>query len=84
MNNNQLDALFIFSLLSYHTSTCFGRISSPSSAGRMYEACPKSERYIMCTPIGYFLCLVWQHCGRPYPLPVSRARLAAVEPALYE
>jgi hypothetical protein len=31
MNNNQHDALFIFSLLSYHTSTCFGRISSPSS-----------------------------------------------------
>jgi hypothetical protein len=36
MNNNQHDALFIFSLLSYHTSTCFGRISSPSSGGRMY------------------------------------------------
>jgi hypothetical protein len=36
MNNNQLDALFIFSLLSYHTSTCFGRINSPSSGGRMY------------------------------------------------
>jgi hypothetical protein len=36
MNNNQHDALFIFSLLSYHISTCFGRISSPSSGGRMY------------------------------------------------
>jgi hypothetical protein len=36
MNNNQHDALFIFSLLSYHTSTCCGRISSPSSGGRMY------------------------------------------------
>jgi hypothetical protein len=36
MNYNQLDVLFIFSLLSYHTSTCFGRISSPSSGGRMY------------------------------------------------
>jgi hypothetical protein len=36
MNNNQHDALFIFSLLSYHTSTCLGRISSPSSRGRMY------------------------------------------------
>jgi hypothetical protein len=36
MNNNQLDALFIFSLLGYHTATCFGRISSPSSGGRMY------------------------------------------------
>jgi hypothetical protein len=36
MNNNQPDALFIFSLLSYYTSTCFGRISSPSSGGRMY------------------------------------------------
>jgi hypothetical protein len=36
MNNNQLNALFIFSLLSYHTSSCFGHISSPSSGGRMY------------------------------------------------
>jgi hypothetical protein len=36
MINNQHDALFIFSLLSYHTSTCFGLISSPSSGGRMY------------------------------------------------
>jgi hypothetical protein len=35
-NNNQHDGLFIFSLLSYHTSTCFGRISSPSSGSRMY------------------------------------------------
>jgi hypothetical protein len=30
MYNNQHDALFILSLLSYHTSTCFGGISSPS------------------------------------------------------
>jgi hypothetical protein len=37
MNNNQHNALFIFSLLSYHTSTCFGRISSLSSGGRMYK-----------------------------------------------
>jgi hypothetical protein len=38
MNNEQHDALYvyIFSLLSYHTFTCFGRISSPSSGGRMY------------------------------------------------
>jgi hypothetical protein len=36
MNNNQHDALFIFSSLSYHTSTCFESISSPSSGGRMY------------------------------------------------
>jgi hypothetical protein len=36
MNNNQLDVLFMFSLLSYHTSTSFGRIDSPSSGGRMY------------------------------------------------
>jgi hypothetical protein len=35
MNSNQQDALAIFSLLSYHTSTCFGRISSPSLGGRM-------------------------------------------------
>jgi hypothetical protein len=36
MYNNQHDALFIFGLLIYHTSTCFGRISSRSSGGRMY------------------------------------------------
>jgi hypothetical protein len=34
MNNNQHDALFIFSLLSYQTSTSFRRISSPSSGVR--------------------------------------------------
>jgi hypothetical protein len=37
MNNNQHDALFIFTLLNYHTSTYFGRISSPSSGGRMWQ-----------------------------------------------
>jgi hypothetical protein len=36
MYNNEHDALFIRSLLNYHTSTCFGRISSPSSGGTMY------------------------------------------------
>jgi hypothetical protein len=36
MNNNQLDALFVFSLLSFHTSTRFGHISSPPSGGRIY------------------------------------------------
>jgi hypothetical protein len=35
INNNQLDALFIFSLFSYHTATCFGCISSPSSGGKI-------------------------------------------------
>jgi hypothetical protein len=37
--NNQLDALFTLGLLSYHTSTCFGRINSPSSGGGMYICC---------------------------------------------
>jgi hypothetical protein len=36
MYNNHLDALFILGLLSHHTSKCCGRISSPSSGGRMY------------------------------------------------
>jgi hypothetical protein len=36
MYNNQLDALFILSLLNYHTSMYFGRVNSPSSGGRMY------------------------------------------------
>jgi hypothetical protein len=30
---NLLDALFIFSLLSHYTSTCFGLASCPSSGG---------------------------------------------------
>jgi hypothetical protein len=34
--NNLLDALFIFTLLSYYTSICFWPISSPSSGDRMY------------------------------------------------
>jgi hypothetical protein len=34
--NNHLNALFILSLLNYHTSTYFGCISSPSSGARMY------------------------------------------------
>jgi hypothetical protein len=32
----QHNVLFVCSLLSYHTATCFGHISSPSSGGRMY------------------------------------------------
>jgi hypothetical protein len=35
MNNHQLDALSVLSLLNYHTYTCFGRINGPSSGGRM-------------------------------------------------
>jgi hypothetical protein len=45
MNNNQLDVLFVFTLLSYHTSTCFGRISSPSSGSRMYIC---GKWYLLC------------------------------------
>jgi hypothetical protein len=36
VNNIQYDALLIFSLLSYLTAACFGRVSSQSSGGRMY------------------------------------------------
>jgi hypothetical protein len=36
MNNNQHNALFIFRLLIYHTSTGFGCISSPSSGDGFY------------------------------------------------
>jgi hypothetical protein len=35
INNNQHNALFIFSLFSYHTATCFGCVSSPSAGGKM-------------------------------------------------
>jgi hypothetical protein len=34
--DNQRDELLIFTLLSYHTSTCFGPICSPLSERRMY------------------------------------------------
>jgi hypothetical protein len=53
MNNNQLDALFTFSLLSYHSSTCFSHISSPSSGGRMY-ICGK-----------WYLLYCWVDCHGP-------------------
>jgi hypothetical protein len=36
MYNNPLYELFVLSLLSYHTSACFGLINSLSSVGRMY------------------------------------------------
>jgi hypothetical protein len=42
MNNNQHDPLFVFNLLSYHTSTDFGGVSSPSLGGRMY-ICGKDQ-----------------------------------------
>jgi hypothetical protein len=45
MNNNQLGALFIFSLLSCHTSTSLGRVSS-LSGGRMY-ICAKLLLFII-------------------------------------
>jgi hypothetical protein len=34
---NQHDALFIFTLLNHHASTCFGPICGPSSGGRVYN-----------------------------------------------
>jgi hypothetical protein len=37
MNKHQHDALFILSLLRYHTYVCFGRISSLSSGGKMWQ-----------------------------------------------
>ena len=33
---------------------------------QMYEACPESVRYTACRPVGKFLCLLWQHCRRPW------------------
>jgi hypothetical protein len=54
-NNNQHDPLFIFSLLSYHTCTCFGRISIPSSGGRMY-ICGK-----------WYLLYFWVYCQQAWP-----------------
>jgi hypothetical protein len=55
INNNQHDALFILSLLSYHTSTSFGCISSPSSGGRM-DICGK-----------WYLLYCWVDCQRAWP-----------------
>jgi hypothetical protein len=54
MYNNQLDALFILSFMTYHTSTSFGNINSPSSGGRMY-ICGK----------WYWLCF-WVDCQRAW------------------
>jgi hypothetical protein len=59
MNNDQHDALLIFSLLSYHTSTCFGRISSPSSEGRMY----------ICGT--WYLLYFWVDCQQACPGPLT-------------
>jgi hypothetical protein len=53
MYNNQIDALFIFGLLSYHTSTSFGRINSPSSAGKMYI---RGKWYLLYSAFGKSLC----------------------------
>jgi hypothetical protein len=47
MINNQLDALFILSLLSYHTSTRFGRIRNPISGGGMYNKYNLPDIYIL-------------------------------------
>jgi hypothetical protein len=55
MNNNQHGALFIFSLLSYYTSTRFGRIDGPSSGGRMY----------ICGKLYLLYCTV--DCQRAWP-----------------
>jgi hypothetical protein len=44
INNNRHDALFIFSLLSYRTSTCFGCKSSQLSGSRIYRVIHKSLR----------------------------------------
>jgi hypothetical protein len=63
MNNNQHDALFIFSLLSYHTSTCLAHISSPSSGGRMY----------ICGKWCLLYCWVDGLCAWPGPMTVSSA-----------
>jgi hypothetical protein len=66
MNNNPLDALFIFISLSYHTSKCFGLISSPSSKGRMYKC---GEWYLLYYTVYWerawpgqltVSCIVWQ------------------------
>ena len=44
----------------------------------------KVEIHQMCRPIGKFLCVLWQHCRRPWTLPVSSARLTVIQPALFE
>jgi hypothetical protein len=59
MNNNQHDVLFIFSLLSYRASTCFGRISSPSWEGIIY-LCGK-----------WYLLHCWGDCHRAWPCPMT-------------
>jgi hypothetical protein len=60
MNNNQHDAMYIFSLLRYHTSTCFGRTSSPSSGGRMYKC---GKWYLLYSALGKSLC-TYKRCWK--------------------
>jgi len=51
-NKNQLDALFILSLFSQSTSTCFRYICSPSSGGILYLY---SKWYVLCCTVDCLL-----------------------------
>jgi hypothetical protein len=52
--NNELDRLFILTLINYHISTCFGRINSPSSGVEcVYVAdgtCYYTTKLTVCGP----------------------------------
>jgi hypothetical protein len=66
MNNNQHDTLFIFTLLGYHTSACFGRISSPSSGGK-YIYIYICVCVCVCVCGKRYLLWFWVDCHRTWP-----------------
>jgi len=66
-SENQLDALFILSLLRQSTSTCFGHICGPSSGGILYIY---SSWYVLsfsvdCLLAGQIVLFSWLSVGRP-------------------
>jgi len=55
---NQLDAIFILSLFSRSTSTCFGYICSPSSGGRPTDSQLKSTTRTNCCIFTVYLLMM--------------------------
>jgi len=64
-NENKLDALFMVSLFSQSTSTCFGHICSPSSGGILYIY---NNWYVLCFLVD---CLL---AGRPAVSQLRRSQ----------
>jgi hypothetical protein len=50
----------------------------------MIKSVSGKYRYITCSSIRKILCLLWQHCCRPWSFTLNHACLIVVEPALFE